>query len=293
MLIDYTLRDFATEHPELVNIRLSIKFPELRVVKYHPKVFYKNLWTPELEELRGVVIDRDWNVVVRPFRKIYNRGERNTDFQPDEEVVAVRKINGFMAAMTKDSLHGLIISTTGSLDSDFVYLAEKWLIPISKRGLVEGVTYLFEIVDESDPHIIDEKEGVYLIGCRAVCSKMQLFECDLDSMARGFGVMRPEWEKTKFYNVLEKVKTVQHEGFCVYNMKGESLKIKSPYYLIKKLFMRIKGARLTEEWFWMNRDEFEEEYFPLVDHLHNNKELFSAMDQQTRRKYIEDFLSLT
>jgi hypothetical protein len=37
-------------------------------------VFYDNLWNDYLEECRGTIVDENFNVVSRPFTKIYNYG---------------------------------------------------------------------------------------------------------------------------------------------------------------------------------------------------------------------------
>ena len=290
-MVDHNLKRFAAEHPELVSVRMSVRYPNLMVVKYKHKVFYDNLWTPELREMRGLVVDRDWNIIVRPFTKIYNRFENGTDFPLEQPVVAVRKINGFMAALTHDPTYGVIVSTTGSLDSPFVALAEKYLLPFANSIPTEA-TYLFEIVDPEDPHIVEEKQGAWLIGARAVSSGMTLSECDLDLLACNLpGVLRPEWRVCLFGNVVNEVKNVKHEGFVVHDRKGNSLKIKSPYYLVKKFFARVKPEKLTPNWLEQNRGNFDEEFYGLINHISAHRDEFVAMDQEDRKIFIEEYLS--
>ena len=65
-LVERHLKQYTEEHPELVQVRVSLRHPTLRVVKYKNKVFYKELWTPELCRMRGLVVDENWNVIVRP-----------------------------------------------------------------------------------------------------------------------------------------------------------------------------------------------------------------------------------
>lgn len=290
-MIDHNLKRFAEDHPDLVSVRMSVRYPCLRIVKYKHKVFYDNLWTPELQEMRGLVVDRDWNVIVRPFTKIYNRFENGTDFPLNMPVVSVRKINGFMGALTVDRNYGPIVSTTGSLDSPFVALAEKYLLQYAD-SVPNDVTYLFEIVDPSDPHIIEEKQGAWLIGARAVASGMTLAECDLDLLAENLsGVLRPEWRVCRFGAVVDEVKNVRHEGFVVHDRKGNSLKIKSPYYLVKKFLSRVKPEKLTVNWLEANRGNFDEEFYGLIDHISAHRDEFTAMEQEGRKAFIEEFLN--
>ena len=72
----------------------------LSVLKYHRKVFFNNLWhlDERLLECRGTVVDEDWNVIVLPFKKVFNLGENGTQVDPDRGVIIPEKINGFMAA---------------------------------------------------------------------------------------------------------------------------------------------------------------------------------------------------
>jgi hypothetical protein len=288
-----TLREFVENNPKLVTRRESTRYPGLFVIKYTRKVFYDNLWSPELEECRGLVVDKDWNRVVTPFRKIYNRGERGKDFALTDHVTAVRKINGFMAAATLWNGQ-VIISTTGSLDSPFVTLAEKWLDGPVKDWIAARnvcVTWLFEICDPLDPHIIEESAGAYLIGCRMPTGHL-MAETTLDHFAASMGhVLRPHfYSNISFSTVLNLARACKHEGFVV--RKGdEVIKVKSPYYLVTKFLGRMAYDKLLER----IHDEsiyqtIDEEFYPLVDYLRSHSAELETMDDAARINYIRNFL---
>lgn len=290
MITDMQLKEFCEKNSHLVTRRESKNYPGLFVIKYKNKVFYDNLWTPELCEFRGLVVDNDWNVVVRPFTKVFNRHERGTDIDRDAMVTAVRKINGFMAAVTNHEKYGLIVSTTGSLDSDFVGMAKE-MLPEHVVPLV-GYTYLFEICHPKDPHIIEEKLGAYLIGARNVSTGTMLPEVELDQIPFIGGtkdVYRPEWKTVRFSDIVQETKTCKHEGFMVYS-DSVSLKIKSPYYLTKKFFARVNSKKLTPLWLVQNKANFDEEYYPLIDNISTNLLEFSNMNEEQRKTYIQEFL---
>jgi len=288
MITDLQLKDFAQANPHLVLQKPSVRHPDLFVVKYKNKVFYDNLWTPELQEMRGLVVDKDWNVIVRPFTKIFNRFENDTDIPLDEEVVAVRKVNGFLGCATYNMTRGLIISTTGSLDSDFAVLAEKHLAQCGDM-LLPDCTYMFEIVDESDPHIIDEVPGPYLIGIRLISNGKLVSEAKLDKHRRYLNCLRPDWFRTTFGKVVEMTNRCRHEGFVVYG-KTNTLKIKSPYYLVKKLFSRVDPMKICDNWLDTAKTWIDEEYYPLVEHIRANKVEFVKLTAQERRDFMEDFI---
>jgi hypothetical protein len=284
------LRNFVEQNPKLVTCKESTRYPGLYVLKYHRKVFYDNLWTEELQEMRGLVIDGDYNIVVYPFTKIFNRHENNTDIDRDEEVTSVRKVNGFMAAVTHDLKYGFLISTTGSLDSEFVDIADKHVGHLRNEGIVPNVTFLFEICDPTDPHIIPEEAGAYLIGARDTNTGEMYAEAVLDNAAILLNVKRPEWKQCRFSDVVEEAKTCKHEGFVVHG-KNLTLKIKSPYYLSQKFLARMSDKKLMERIEnGSARQILDEEYYPLLDYVELNKSEFASMDEQARLEFMRNYL---
>ena len=159
-----SIKRFVEENPKLVKMRASDKYPGLFVLKYSKTVFYDDLWNEYLEECRGTVVDADFNVVARPFTKIYNYGiEKNAPvIDPNEIVTAFRKINGFMVSVTWYN-NDLLVSTTGSLEGPYVDMARE-LINVDKYRTVcrsnPNLTFMFECVHPNDPHIIEERAGM-------------------------------------------------------------------------------------------------------------------------------------
>ena len=168
------LKKFVESNPRLVTMRECGGYPGLYVLKYSKKVFYDGLWNEYLEECRGTIVDRDFNVVSRPFTKVYNFGiEKNAPvLSGDTLVTAYRKVNGFMVAVTWCN-DDILVSTTGSTDSPYVSMAkemmlkhqcwEDWRFTVRNA---EGMTLLFECVHPGDPHIVVENPGMYFLGWR-------------------------------------------------------------------------------------------------------------------------------
>ena len=255
---------FKVEQPELVTVK---HFQNLRLIKYKRKVFYDNLWTPNLQECRGLVLDDEDNIVSRPFTKIFNYQENNTTIPLDEKVLWTKKHNGFMAAQT-----GNLVTTTGSFDSDFTTMAREFLHPTKMTG-----TLLFEIVHPSDPHIIVEKPGAYLIGIRDLHTNKPYNsylekEEFLDDLAEFHGWLRPEYGSAVFGDLLEQLKQVKHEGFCIYGSKN--FKVKSPYYLQSKAIAR-SNKQLS----------LDEEFTPLLAQMPKN------LTEQERLAFIRNYFT--
>lgn len=287
------------------------KYPNgLSVFKYSRKVFYDALWNtdPLLLEARGMVLDADGNKVIWPFTKVFNYNENGTTLHPDTEVIAPRKVNGFMAAcrMYKGEL---IVSTTGTLDSEYADMARKHIEALSApyyvRDYAEDFTLLFEICDVSDPHIVAEDEGAYLIGARYMLDDgyneygQMCTESCLDGMATAIGAKRPALFYGKFYQVLEVLTTCKHEGFMVRLFDGQEtvMKLKSPHYLTKKFIMRMGKNKV--EYMFNEKEEFlkntDEEFYGVVHHITRwyTIEDWQARDDINRRTIIEEFFNNT
>lgn len=301
------LVDYVNKNPRLATLRESTRYPGLFVLKYKRNVFYDNLWDDHLIEMRGRVVDANGNTVINPFTKIFNRFENNTDIDRDEEVLAIDKVNGFMAGMTYvPFLDRVIISTTGSLDSEFVDIAAKHLdylkdeVKLAATTTGRVGTFLFEICDENDPHIIKEKIGAHLIGYRLideeVYSTNELLETSLDVLAEKWKVYRPMRWKCRFSDVTEKMKTYNREGVVVYGLtSGTSLKIKTPFYLVSKFLGRIRNEKLDvllndkQRFIQTMKDE---EFLPLIDYLIMNKDKFLVLDEQGRISFVQHYLGV-
>lgn len=283
------------------------------VVKYSNKVFYKNLWTPEIEALRGVVLDKDYNIISNPFFKVFNHTENDTDIPRHHRVLAVEKINGFMAAATfyKDKL---LISTTGTISSPFAELARKH-IELREAALrlaankLSNPTFIFEVCDPSDPHIINETHGLYLLGVREKrweADQNMVSQRVLDLVAKELQCMRPYWRTHQsFQELLDLNKTVKHEGFIVYDIGGNrpdyymgkagpvfgTLKLKSPFYLAIKFLGRMadKNSDLLFENPESFKKKIDEEFYAIVDFIYNNKETFLTKTKEGRIEYIREF----
>jgi hypothetical protein len=272
------------------------------VLKYKKKVFYDNLWNEFIAECRGSIVDKDFNLVTYPFTKIYNYGiEKEAPvLDAGTKVTAFRKVNGFMIAMTVHNGE-LLISTTGSTANDYVEYAKEMMVthmPLTDWRLTlggadcEGMTFMFECVHPSDPHIVPEKAGMYLLGCRANTwgSKVMHDPFFLQDFARMLNCYTPESVTTNMERLVQMSKECKHEGFVFYCDDGVSAKIKSPYYLTSKWVARNPR---TDKLVDLNKDikhQLDEEYYPLVDAIRANIVEYTAMDEQARLDWVRNYM---
>lgn len=300
------LKEYVEKNSNLVQIKKSESYPDLYVLKYKKKVFFNSLWNRYLEKCRGLVVDKDFNIVVHPFDKIYNYGiEKDAPVLDDKEhVLAIKKYNGFMASACKYK-DDIVVSTTGSLDSDYAKLAREMILKaLPVKNFIPNTTFMFEICHSSDPHIIPEKEGVYFLGQREngyndkithsrTISVMVNSEMDwkndteFDREYNMLGLNIPVPTYTTVGELKDRVKNVKHEGYVAYTKDGDSFKIKSPYYLVNKLFARKQNI---DSLLNGDKSKIDEEYYPLLEHIKNNKETFSLLSEQDRLQFTRSFL---
>jgi len=286
------LKKYVQDHPKLVRANHSKRYPGLSVLKYKNAAMWNCIWDEILVEIRGLVIDQDFNIVSRPFKKMFNRGESNNgvspvDFHYDEPVSVVRKVNGFMAAATMYQ-GKLLVSTTGSLDSDYANLAEKYLkCYICEDQLKEGWTYLFEVCSKIDPHIIVETDGVHYLGKRNIQSGEYIYNpFEIDN------VFSPVILSGKWGDFIREADSMRYEGYVAYDSKGNALKLKTPYYLILKKLARMKSGRLINK---LKDGTIRElihdfRFVPLIEQIEERASEFVWMGEQDRLAFMRKIL---
>jgi hypothetical protein len=283
----------------LVNMKTA--GPGIHVLKYKKKVFYDNLWNDYIAECRGTIVDADFNIVSYPFTKIYNYGiekEAPVFSELDTMVCAYRKVNGFMVSLTWHA-GDVLVSTTGSTSGDFVDMAKEmmlkhmcwadWQMALMADDC-RDMTFMFECVHPNDPHIVVEKPGMYILGYREKTwqSAVGHEPVVLEQLGEMFHCFVPECVHVTVAALKNMVKTVRHEGFVFYDEHGVGAKIKSPYYLTAKWVARNpRTDKLMTPQF---REQIDEEYYPLLDHIRENIVEYTALDEQARLAWVRNYM---
>jgi hypothetical protein len=292
------LKKYVEDNPKLVSMKPA--GDGIFVLKYKKTVFYNNLWNKYIAECRGSIVDKDFNLVAYPFTKIYNYGiEKESPVLSDNtEVIAYRKINGFMVACTWYN-GDVLVSTTGSTDSPFVGMAKEmmlthmswadWQLAFASANM-QGLTVMFECVHPTDPHICPEKAGMYVLGHRdnEWCSRIGHSPAVLEIMGTVFNCYVPEVYRVSLGELKQMTKECRHEGYVFYTQDGVSAKIKSPYYLTSKWVARNPNTdKLMREDF---KKQIEEEYYPLLASIQADIKAYTAKTEQERLAWVRNYL---
>ena len=291
------LKKFVEDNPKLV--KMTPAGDGIFVLKYKKTVFFDDLWNDYIEHCRGTIVDADFNIISYPFTKIYNYGieERAPKLSDDIRVDAYRKVNGFMVACTWYN-GDVLVSTTGSTDSDYVKMARELIEPNIDRYRMtcqthEGYTFMFECVHKNDPHIIEEKPGMYLLGMRYNTFGSEIIhEVGTMFLQAAFRTNVVQSINTTLGGLKEEVKKCKHEGFVFYTADGISSKIKSPYYLTSKWVARNPRTDKLVDLKNDIKKNLDEEYYPLVDAIRANIVEYTAMDEQARLAWVRNFMEI-
>ena len=139
-------------------------------------------------------------------------------------------------------------------------------------------------------HIIQEQLGETLIGIIEVASGRQFREDEVDKIAAEYGLQRPLLlENIRFGELKALLKTVKHEGFMVFDAETKETlcKMKSPYYLVSKFFGRSNESNLGRK---LDKKHLDEEYYPLVDYIREQRDTFSTLNEQEKIAFIQHYL---
>lgn len=294
----------------LINRKAVIGAISLFVIKYAPRVFHENLWgsNEDLLETRGRVVDADGNTVALPLKKVFNYLENGagSDIPMSAKVRAIEKINGSMLHVT-NTPHGILYGTTGSAvlgnaetDNEFLNRGRELFNKVIDKHFFKivhcGSTFIFEVVDnENDPHIINDENGLYLLGIRdpngVLVDHVKVARyAYLNNIYKGDFILKcPKCIEGSLGEILHLARTVEHEGFMV-QLKGSTefvFKLKSPYYLNKKRAQRIKASKLfAQNW----REFFDDDYYATIDVIHCKftEEDWNLLEESDRAKAFED-----
>jgi RNA ligase len=216
----------------------------LSIWNYTPEVQYGQLWDEITLQCRGLVTDNEGNVVARPFKKFFNIEEGK--HTPTEEFEVFEKMDGSLGIVFKYNGE-VIYATRGSFTSD----QAKWMANYGKEHnfqniLVEGHTYLFEIIYPENRIVVDYggQERLVLLGIINTETGEELSYDDIiivpwDIVERYDGI--------KDYTTLKNLVDNNAEGFVVRFSNGDRMKIKGEEYLrLHKIMTNVSTTGVWE-----------------------------------------------
>lgn len=243
--------DLIEKHIAEGNIRSQVHpdYP-LRILNYTPTVQYGRLWDKATLMCRGLIVDTDWRVVGRPFRKFFNWGEWPDDKQGDylgRPYTVSEKLDGSLGILYyyDGSWH---VATRGSFTSDQAQVGASLLdIYDTSHIPTEGVTPLVEIIYPGNRIVVDYGgvRELVLLAALSTATGEQL-------AAPWWGGPRAQTLNLSIDDALAHEES-NREGFVIRFDDGEMVKVKIDEYV--RLHRILTGTNAVRVWEALQDDE--------------------------------------
>jgi hypothetical protein len=127
---------------------------DLYIYNYADRVQYDRLWTDELMQCRGLILNGEGDVVARPFRKFFNFGEHQGTL-PDGPYEVWRKYDGSLGILYWWG-NVPMIATRGNFSGVQAKTANNLLYKqYETHRLDRAITWLFEIIYPENRIVVD------------------------------------------------------------------------------------------------------------------------------------------
>jgi T4 RnlA family RNA ligase len=260
---------------------------DLHIYNYTPLAQFEKVWNEITLQCRGLILDKNYNVVARPFEKFFNLGEQVNQLIPDEPFEVFEKMDGSLGILY--FWEGKwCMATRGSFRSRQAMQAEK-ILQTKYAGEVEKLneayTYLFEIIYPSNRIVVDYNDTEDLVLLAVVDTQtgeeLQCEELDFTKPAVYNGI--------KDIHQLKCLDEHNKEGFVVRFRSGLRYKIKfSDYLRIHKIITQVSTISIWE--YMRNNDSFSEmlekvpdEFYTWVKSTRNDLQSAYFMIEMTAR----------
>ena len=253
------LKLYQTKYTDAVRIYHNETLDLYSITYLHGGV---NFADPYIAMARGLVLDKDGNIILRGFSKFFNYLQLHAEHykkqytdewvnehdnflstNKDKKYHAVEKLDGSLVLMGEYKNKAILSSTsTTNRETKLLSIAYENLVNKNKN-LTERIlnyckktnqTLVFEYVSPMN-HIVVEYETTdyVLIGIVNNHTGTYMSQDDLDSIAREFGFTRPK----RYIKTLRELTTDQrilknHEGYIVFNEYGNLIKFKTDDWFV-------------------------------------------------------------
>ena len=218
---------------------------ELYIYNYGPKVQYERVWNEVTMHCRGLILDKDMNIVARPFRKFFNLSEHDPSEIPSLGFDVFEKMDGSMGILywLDGTPH---LATRGSFDSEQARRGNRILHSKYRDAferLDKSKTHIFEIIYPENRIVCDygDMEDLVLL---AVIDNETGGDHELPEI--GFPIVkRYDWI-TDMSQILSE-KSDDREGYVIRFRNGFRVKVKfDEYCRLHKILTQVSNKTVWE-----------------------------------------------
>lgn len=241
-LKDYLDVDLLRKMIDLGYVNVSKHdFVDLYILNYSKSCALDQIWNDVTEKCRGLIVDAVGNIRSFPFRKFYNYEEiQDKSIIPNLPFKVYEKMDGSLGISYWID-NTMFLATRGSFNSDQAKIGTAIL---HSKGwdvlnqLDKNLTYLFEIIIQEDPKVVNygELEEIILL---AVIDTNTGKELNIDDFNHLFRPVSEYRDVKEWRNLRNRIDGTNREGFVIKFENGFRLKLKYQEYF--KLHYLLNG----------------------------------------------------
>ena len=240
----YIEEKFISEqkHPEL----------DLWIYNYTPKCMYEKKWDNITMSCRGLILDKNGNVIARPFKKFFNYEEylsENKDL-PLENFKVYEKYDGSLGILYWFSNEPRLATIGSFISEQAIRGTEILKKKFNDYPFNKNYTYLFEIIYKENRIVLDygEKEDLILLSVIETDSGKEL---DLE-IFNDLGIAK-RYDGIKDISKLKENQESNREGYVIKFDSGLRLKLKFEEYVRLHRLVTKTNSKIIWEFLRDNR----------------------------------------
>lgn len=213
---------------------------ELIIYNYTEKCMFDKVWCDYTLQCRGLIADKEGNIVSRPFPKFFNLGEsvksgENRPSLPDEPFEVYEKLDGSLGITYFHEGQYHIASRGSFISPQAVYATN--MLRESKIQLCEDVTYLFEIIYPENRIVLNYGDERSLNLLAVIHTETGLEYRENERMFWSANFWPSPFKVIKKYDGMKDIETLKKlneknkEGFVLHFESGLRVKIKFDDYV--------------------------------------------------------------
>jgi RNA ligase len=221
----------------------------ISIYNYSRTCQYENKWDNITKSCRGLILDKDGNVIAKSFDKFFNLEEHSAEEIPNEDYEVYEKLDGSLGILFWYQ-GKWILASKGSFVSEQALKGKQILnSKYSVEPIPKGYTTLFEIIYPENRIVCNYGDDEVLV-VLSMISNATGKELDYDSLLKineetGLPVVK-KYDGIQDYKIIKSLISKDREGYVVRFRNGFRVKIKGEEYV--RLHRILTGFSNVDIW---------------------------------------------